>query len=190
MASGVTERRRQQQQPVGVRRCGEGRFGGGSVVAFALRSRGFTVSALGFLSLSLSDSLSLNSTIQNNLGFLFVLFRARCMHTARGKFWIFFFFFLNRINLINGLVQTFGFKQVITWAIMGLNKYCYLGFLFLSMINWVYYIRVFTNYFRVFTIFIWGCSEFFFFWEYLYKFFFSFDFFKSQGVQLHTLALT
>jgi hypothetical protein len=39
------------------------------------------------------------------------------------------------------------------FCIMGLNKYCYLGFLFLSMVNWVYYIRVFTNYLRVFRIF-------------------------------------
>ena len=28
----------------------------------------------------------------------------------------FFFSFLNRINLVNGLVQTFGLKQVIIWA--------------------------------------------------------------------------
>jgi hypothetical protein len=38
------------------------------------------------------------------------LFKARTPH---GKFGIFFF---NRINLINGLVQTFGLKQVIIWA--------------------------------------------------------------------------
>ena len=58
------------------------------------------------------------------------------------------------------------------FCIMGLNKYCYLGFLFLSLVNWVYYIRVFTNYFKVFKIFISGCSEFFFCQEYLYKIFF------------------
>jgi hypothetical protein len=40
------------------------------------------------------------------------------------------------------------------FCIMGLNKYCYLGFLFLSLVNWVYYIRVFTNYLKVFKIFI------------------------------------
>jgi hypothetical protein len=30
--------------------------------------------------------------------------------------------------------------------------FCYLDFLFLGMVNWVYYIKVFTNYLRVFTI--------------------------------------
>ena len=61
------------------------------------------------------------------------------------------------------------------FCIMGLNKYCYLGFLFLSLVNWVYYIRVFTNYFRVFKnyfrvfkIFISGCSDFFFFVKNIY----------------------
>jgi hypothetical protein len=97
------------------------------------------------------------------------LFRARTPH---GKFGIFFFFFLNRINLINGLVQTFGLKQVIIWAYFVLwaeNKCCYLCLsifeygklglldkgvhkLFEDVHN--FYLRVFTIFFLVENIYI------------------------------------
>jgi hypothetical protein len=89
-------------------------------VAFALRSRGFTVSGfqlLGFLSLSLTLCLSLQ--LFRKIWDFFCFVQARCTHTARGKFWIFFFFFfLNRINFINGLDQTFGFKQLLFGLIL------------------------------------------------------------------------
>ena len=76
------------------------RSGGGG-----LRNRGYSVFAfLGFLSLT----LSIQRLQRINLGFFFL------DKHAHGKFGI--FFFLNRINLINGLVQTFGLKQVVIWA--------------------------------------------------------------------------
>ena len=58
--------------------------------------------------------LSLTLSIQRlqgiNLGYFFL-----DKHTAHGKFGI-YIYFLNRINLINGLVQTFGLKEVVIWA--------------------------------------------------------------------------
>uniref|UniRef100_A0A2N9I020 Aminotransferase-like plant mobile domain-containing protein n=1 Tax=Fagus sylvatica TaxID=28930 RepID=A0A2N9I020_FAGSY len=58
---------------------------GGEVVAFALRSRGFTVSGfqlLGFLSLSLTLCLSLQ--LFRKIWDFFCFVQARCTHTARG----------------------------------------------------------------------------------------------------------
>jgi hypothetical protein len=77
------------------KRCGEGWSGGDRWWPSHFAAGGFhrfRLSAFGF-SLSLSDSPSLHSAIQKNLGF-FCFVQARCTHTARGKFWIFFFFFL------------------------------------------------------------------------------------------------
>ena len=67
------------------KRCVEGWSGGDR----------FRLSAFGFwvFSLSLFDSLYLYSTVQKIWGF-FCFVQARCTHTARGKFWIFFFFIL------------------------------------------------------------------------------------------------
>ena len=58
----------------------------------AVTVSGFQLLGFGFsLSLSLFDSLYLYSTVQKIWGF-FCFVQARCTHTARGKFWIFFFF--------------------------------------------------------------------------------------------------
>ena len=66
------------------------------------RSRGYSVFAfLGFLSSTLLIA-------RNKFG----LFSWISTHTVS----LGIFFFLNRINLINGLVQTFGLKQVVIWA--------------------------------------------------------------------------
>ena len=71
----------------GVRRCGEGQFGGGPVVAFTAGVISFWV-----FSLSLSDSLSLNSSIQrlNKFGIFFVFVQGTAHRTV--SFGIFFFF--------------------------------------------------------------------------------------------------
>jgi hypothetical protein len=113
-ARGVIERRRQQQS-AGVRRCGEGRSGGGPVVATGLRTsqQPAGVSAFGFsLSLCLTLCLSIQ-LFRTNLRFFFGLCSGHAARTPHAVSLGFFFFFLNRINLINGLGW---FKH------LGLNK--------------------------------------------------------------------
>ena len=74
---------------------------------------------------------------------------------------------MNRINLINGLVQTFGLGlilyygliSIVIWAyfvIMGLNKCCYLG---LFCYCGCYLSYFFIIYFLLFGFFIFGYSE-------------------------------
>ena len=99
-------------------------------------------------------------------------------------FYFILFFFLNRINLINGLVQTFGLKQVVIWAYFVIMDLLFGFFIFgyskLGLLNQGvhnFYLRVFTILFKLRTS-IYKKKK------------ISFDFSKSQGVQLNTLPST